>query len=90
MQELNNITTDLAVERTHLANERTMLAVLRTGMTLLLGGLGMLKYIGNWFLEICGLLMIPVALVLMARGYIDYKRIRVAIERERGQMGVEE
>lgn len=76
----------LAIARTELANRRTLLSYLNTGIALFVSGAGLLKLSGSPWLEVLGTIFMPVSLVVVAIGIVDYRILRKDIESERTKL----
>lgn len=67
---------ELAIDRTLLANERTYLAYLRTAIALVLAGVTFIHFARSSWLEIVGILCVPVGLIILIISTIRYRRIK--------------
>lgn len=76
----------LAIARTELANRRTLLSYLNTGIALFVSGAGLLKLSGSPWLEVLGTIFMPVSLIVVAIGIVDYRILRKDIESERTKL----
>ncbi len=76
----------LAIARTELANRRTLLSYLNTGIALFVSGAGLLKFSDSPWLEVLGMIFMPLSLVVAAIGVIDYLVLRKDIESERTKL----
>ncbi len=76
----------LAIARTELANRRTLLSYLNTGIALFVSGAGLLKLSDSPWLEVLGTIFMPVSLIVVAIGIVDYRILRKDIESERTKL----
>ena len=84
-QEKKNaeIRDQMAIERTIFANERTLMAYLRTAITIIAGGFAAIKLSQHLYLEIIGIISMPLGLGLAAYSFYRYLHKQKLIERQR-------
>lgn len=63
----------LAITRTDLANRRTLLSYLKTAIGLFVSGAALLRLSGDSRLELMGLVFMPLSLVVVVIGIVDYR-----------------
>ncbi|MEX3010205.1 DUF202 domain-containing protein [Hoeflea sp. TYP-13] len=80
----------LAIVRTELANRRTLLSYLNTAIALFVSGAGLLKLSGSNWLEMIGIVLMPVSVVVAVIGVVDYRILRRSIEAEKARAAAEE
>ncbi len=82
VQEQKNaeIRDHMAAERTIFANERTLMAYLRTAMTISVGGFVAIKLSDDLYLEIIGIILIPIGVVLGVYSFVRYRQKQRIIE----------
>lgn len=69
-----SVLNKLARNRTVLANERTLLAYIRTAIMLAISGITLIKFFGTeFYLMLTGLLLVPVAFVVIGFGFWRYR-----------------
>lgn len=71
---------NLAVIRTTLANQRTLLAYARTALALVAAGALFVKFTESWWLHICGWVLIPLGVALLALGAWRFRKTQETIE----------
>ncbi|MCF8228154.1 MAG: DUF202 domain-containing protein [Bacteroidales bacterium] len=82
---------ELAVQRTKLANERNLLAYLRSFIVFLGAGITFVKlFPHDRFLQVFGIVLIPVSVIFLILGLISFRRNQRKINRhynskEKGQ-----
>ncbi|MFD2999682.1 YidH family protein [Pontibacter toksunensis] len=84
-QEKKNveIRDQMAIQRTIFANERTLMAYLRTAITIIAGGFAAIKLSQHLYLEIIGIISMPLGLGLAAYSFYRYLQKQKLIERQR-------
>ncbi|WP_162055307.1 YidH family protein [Pontibacter pamirensis] len=84
-QEKKNaeIRDQMAIERTIFANERTLMAFLRTSITILAGGFAAIKLSQQLYIEIVGIILMPIGLALAAYSFFRYFQKQKLIEQHR-------
>lgn len=82
VQEQKNaeIRDHMAAERTIFANERTLMAYLRTAMTISVGGFVAIKLSNDLYLEIIGVILIPIGIILGIYSFVRYRNKQRLIE----------
>ncbi|EJF11831.1 MULTISPECIES: DUF202 domain-containing protein [Pontibacter] len=82
VQEQKNaeIRDHMAAERTIFANERTLMAYLRTAMTISVGGFVAIKLSDDLYLEIIGVILIPIGIILGVYSFVRYRHKQRIIE----------
>jgi putative membrane protein len=82
VQEQKNaeIRDHMAAERTIFANERTLMAYLRTAMTISVGGFVAIKLSDDLYLEIIGVILIPIGIILGIYSFVRYRNKQRLIE----------
>lgn len=82
VQEQKNaeIRDHMAAERTIFANERTLMAYLRTAMTISVGGFVAIKLSDDLYLEIIGIILIPIGIILGVYSFVRYRHKQRIIE----------
>ena len=82
VQEQKNaeIRDHMAAERTIFANERTLMAYLRTAMTISVGGFVAIKLSDDLYLEVIGVILIPIGIILGIYSFIRYRHKQRIIE----------
>ena len=82
VQEKKNseIRDQMATQRTIFANERTLMAYLRTSMTVSIGGFAAIKFSNDLYLEIIGIILIPVGVILAIYSFVRYRNKQKLIE----------
>jgi putative membrane protein len=80
---------DLAVHRTTLANERTLLSYMRTALTLFVAGVTFIKFFDQVLVVSAGWLMIPVSILVMAKGVQSYREMAALIRDEIRELSAE-
>ncbi|WP_018476542.1 DUF202 domain-containing protein [Pontibacter roseus] len=82
VQEKKNaeIRDHMAAERTIFANERTLMAYLRTAMTISVGGYVAIKLSDDLYLDIIGIILIPLGLILAIYSFLRYRTKQKLIE----------
>ncbi|PKV67041.1 YidH family protein [Pontibacter ramchanderi] len=82
VQEQKNaeIRDHMAAERTIFANERTLMAYLRTAMTISVGGFVAIKLSDDLYLDIIGVILIPIGVILAIYSFVRYRRKQRIIE----------
>ena len=80
----------LAIVRTELANRRTLLSYLNTSIALFVSGAGLLRLSGSQWLEVIGIVLMPVSLLVAFIGVADYSILRRSIEAEKKRAAAEE
>jgi putative membrane protein len=82
VQEQKNaeIRDHMAAERTIFANERTLMAYLRTAMTISVGGFVAIKLSDDLYLEIIGIILIPLGVILGVYSFVRYRHKQRIIE----------
>ncbi|WP_334129097.1 DUF202 domain-containing protein [Sneathiella sp.] len=73
----------LSVHRTELANRRTLLAYIKTAIALTAGAVALLKFSAETYLHFIGWCLLPLSLLALLIGLIDYHRVRRSINREK-------
>ncbi len=63
----------LAITRTDLANRRTLLSYLKTAIGLFVSGAALLRLSDDSRLELMGLVFMPLSLVVVVIGIVDYR-----------------
>jgi len=82
IEKLPILRDDLAVHRTTLANERTFLAYLRTALTFFVAGVTFIKFFDNPVIVAMGWIMIPVSVVVLAKGILSFREMGRTIREE--------
>lgn len=82
VQEKKNaeVRDHMAEQRTIFANERTLMAYLRTAMTVTVGGFVAIKLSDDLYLEIIGVILIPIGIILAIYSFIRYRHKQKLIE----------
>ncbi|WP_245904925.1 YidH family protein [Pontibacter mucosus] len=82
IQEKKNaeIRDQMATQRTVFANERTLMAYLRTAMTISAGGFVAIKLSDDMYLEVIGIILIPIGIILAAYSFTRYRHKQKLIE----------
>ncbi|OKL40665.1 YidH family protein [Pontibacter flavimaris] len=82
VQEKKNveIRDHMAAQRTIFANERTLMAYLRTAMTVSIGGFAAVKFSDDLYLEIIGIILIPIGIILALYSFIRFRQKQKLIE----------
>ncbi|WP_276499566.1 YidH family protein [Pontibacter litorisediminis] len=82
VQEKKNaeIRDHMATQRTIFANERTLMAYLRTAMTVSVGGFAAVKFSNDLYLEIIGIVLIPIGIILALYSFVRYRQKQKLIE----------
>lgn len=70
----------LAEERTVLANRRTLLAYLRTSLAYFVAGASLIRFFTHPAFSVVGWVFIPSAAVIMAAGFVHYRRMNKFIK----------
>jgi putative membrane protein len=70
----------MATQRTIFANERTLMAYLRTAMTVSVGGFVAIKFSDDLYLEVIGIILIPIGIILAIYSFIRYRQKQKLIE----------
>jgi putative membrane protein len=73
----------LAIDRTILANERTLLAYFRTMLALLAGGVTIMHFLEDWWVNPLGWVLVAVGPALFAIGLRRYFRVNRHLRRQR-------
>ena len=63
----------MATQRTIFANERTLMAYLRTAMTVSVGGFAAIKLSDDLYLEVIGVILIPLGIILAIYSFTRYR-----------------
>ena len=79
----NEISDNLAIERTQFANERTFLAYMRTSMGFILAGFSLIKFFEGQVYVWIGALLIPAGIILSLIGMWKFITKRTAIDQHR-------
>lgn len=84
-QEKKNaeIRDQMAIQRTIFANERTLMAFLRTSITILAGGFAAIKLSQQIYIEVIGIIAMPLGLGLAVYSFYRYIQKQKLIERQR-------
>lgn len=69
----------LAIDRTILSNESTLLAYIRTALAIIAAGATLFHFFSEQWIKIIGAILIPIGIILLAVGYIRYKRMERSI-----------
>ncbi|WP_266203780.1 DUF202 domain-containing protein [Pontibacter kalidii] len=82
VQEKKNaeVRDQMATQRTIFANERTLMAYLRTAMTVSIGGFAAIKFSDDLYLEIIGIILIPIGIILAIYSFIRFRHKQKLIE----------
>ncbi|WP_245756171.1 YidH family protein [Pontibacter chinhatensis] len=82
IQEKKNaeIRDQMATQRTVFANERTLMAYLRTAMTVSAGGFVAIKLSDDVYLDVIGIMLIPVGIILAVYSFSRYRHKQKVIE----------
>ena len=77
-EDLLDVKTRLAIERTILANTRTFSAWLRTGISSVLAGFAIVKFMGDnenyqIFVSLIGILFVIIGILVFIFGYLEYR-----------------
>ncbi|GAA4422896.1 hypothetical protein GCM10023188_01040 [Pontibacter saemangeumensis] len=82
VQEKKNaeIRDHMAEQRTIFANERTLMAYLRTAMTVTVGGFVAVKFSDDLYLEVIGVILIPIGIILAIYSFVRYRQKQRLIE----------
>lgn len=74
----------LALLRTELANRRTLLAYIKTSLGIAITALGLLKFSEEQSsFSLIGMILIPISLLILVIGFIDYFITKHKIELEK-------
>lgn len=74
-------TFELAVLRTELSNSATMLAHTQGFVGLLISAIAVSKYLeSSWVFDVCGIVFVVLAFVVLARGAFLFRKTSRAIE----------
>lgn len=79
---MNELQSELAIERTKLSNRRTLLAYIRSVVALIVAGAGLLKFIQDPVWIVAGAICIVLAPIILILGIMDYFRMKKIIVRE--------
>ncbi|MEM6463725.1 MAG: DUF202 domain-containing protein [Pseudomonadota bacterium] len=79
----------LAIVRTELANRRTLLSYLKTAIALFVSGAALLRLSGSNWLETIGLVLMPVSVIVVVVGIVDYVVLRRSIEAEKVKAAID-
>ncbi|MDX5422050.1 MAG: DUF202 domain-containing protein [Hymenobacteraceae bacterium] len=84
-QEKKNaeIRDQMAIQRTIFANERTLMAYLRTAIAIIAGGFAAVKLSQHLYLEITGIILMPLGLGLAAYSFYRYLQQQKLIKKQR-------
>jgi putative membrane protein len=77
----NEIRDEMAIQRTIFANERTLMAYLRTAIALVAGGFAALKLSQHHYMEMLGVILMPVGVALAVYSFVRYFRKQKLIKR---------
>lgn len=77
----------LAGYRTELANRRTLLAYIRTVLSLVAAALVFIKFWQHPVVIGLGWVLLPIALIILIRGLLTYRRINRVVRREEEKTG---
>ncbi|GAB3194357.1 putative membrane protein [Pontibacter aydingkolensis] len=82
VQEKKNaeVRDHMATQRTIFANERTLMAYLRTAMTVSVGGFVAIKFSDDLYLEVIGMILIPIGIILAIYSFMRYRHKQKIIE----------
>ena len=82
VQEKKNaeVRDHMAAQRTIFANERTLMAYLRTAMTVTVGGFVAIKLSDDLYLDVIGMILIPIGIILAIYSFIRYRQKQKLIE----------
>ena len=82
VQEKKNaeVRDHMAEQRTIFANERTLMAYLRTAMTVTVGGFVAIKLSDDLYLDVIGMILIPIGIILAIYSFIRYRQKQKLIE----------
>jgi putative membrane protein len=75
------IRDEMAIQRTIFANERTLMAYLRTAIALIAGGFAALKLSQHHYMEMLGVILMPVGVALAVYSFVRYFRKQKLIKR---------
>ncbi|NIP31967.1 MAG: DUF202 domain-containing protein [Candidatus Dadabacteria bacterium] len=78
---------ELAIDRTLLANERTFLAYLRSSIALIIAGVSFIHFARSSWLEILGLVCVPVGVIILIIATFRYQRVKSNITSVRKRLG---
>lgn len=79
----NEIRDQMAVQRTIFANERTLMAYLRTSLAIIGGGFAAIKLSKHIYMEIIGLVLMPIGLALAIYSLYRYVQKQKLINRQK-------
>jgi putative membrane protein len=79
----SEIRDEMAIQRTIFANERTLMAYLRTSIALVAGGFAALKLSQHHYMEMIGVILMPVGLAMAVYSFVRYLRKQKLINRHR-------
>ncbi len=71
-----NLNDQLAAIRSILASERTFLAYQRTALATLAAGFTLIQFFQNFWIEIVGWVLVPIAIFTLTFGFIRYRKTR--------------
>jgi putative membrane protein len=77
----SEIRDEMAIQRTIFANERTLMAYLRTAIALVAGGFAALKLSQHHYMEMLGVILMPVGIALAVYSFVRYFRKQKLIRR---------
>ncbi len=78
-----DIRDEMAVQRTIFANERTLMAYLRTAIALIAGGFAAIKLSQHPYMELLGIILMPLGLLLAIYSFMRYFNKQKLINRQR-------
>ena len=79
-QKNTEIRDQMAIQRTIFASERTLMAYLRTAMTVTVGGFVAIKLSDDLYLDVIGMILIPIGIILAIYSFIRYRQKQKLIE----------
>jgi putative membrane protein len=79
----SEVRDEMAIQRTIFANERTLMAYLRTAIALIAGGFAALKLSQHHYMEMIGVILMPVGVALAIYSFVRYLRKQKLIKRHR-------
>jgi putative membrane protein len=79
----SDIRDEMAVQRTIFANERTLMAYMRTAIALIAGGFAAIKLSQHPYMELIGIVLMPLGLLLALYSFIRYFNKQKLINRQK-------
>jgi uncharacterized membrane protein YidH (DUF202 family) len=82
-QKNTEIRDQMAIQRTIFANERTLMAYLRTAIAIIGGGFAAIKLSQHTYMEMIGIVLMPVGLALAIYSFYRYFQKQKLIQQQR-------